>query len=188
MNKFYSHPLLKGLSILLLIVLSSTFRLSAQYRLVVDLNPSTNPELSPQKGFGSHDGNGTRTFFKGDNSELWTSDGSTAGTKIIRRFLFIHDCRADVGEYALKKTQPLETTGSYGSELSTPGLMSLTITVPVLVPSEDQSSAPEIPLLAEKNNLLPNATRRLGKLPPLPGTMSLTSCVPATVPSLFHSS
>jgi ELWxxDGT repeat protein len=92
MNTFYSHPLIKGLSILLLVVFS-TLRLSAQYRLVVDLNPSTNPELSPQKGFGQHDGNGTRTFFIGDNSELWTSDGTAAGTKIIKRFLFIRDLK-----------------------------------------------------------------------------------------------
>src|SRR5262245_26071 len=66
--------------------------------------------------------------------------------------------------------------------------MSLTRTVPAVVPSLFHNSEPLVPLLAEKNSVVPMTVRLKGLEPPAPGRMSLTRTVPAAVPSLFQSS
>src|SRR3954470_14208142 len=66
--------------------------------------------------------------------------------------------------------------------------MSLTRTVPVLVPSDLHSSRPRRPSPAVKNTRSPTTVRDEGSLGYAPGRMSLTRTVPALVPSDFHSS
>ena len=70
------------------------------------------------------------------------------------------------------------------------GSMSLTRTVPAVVPSLAHSSAPTEPLSAWKNTRPPSSGRAEGRGTPDagPGRMSLTSVVPASVPSLVHNS
>src|SRR4029078_8930751 len=66
--------------------------------------------------------------------------------------------------------------------------MSLTRTVPPVVPSDFQSSAPFVPSSAVKKTVPPTLVRRNGAELSGPGRMSFTRLVPALVPSLFQSS
>lgn len=59
--------------------------LSAQIRLVKDI--TTGHQVpDPWDFFNMNEGHGSRAFFVGRGSELWTSDGTNAGTKVIKRF------------------------------------------------------------------------------------------------------
>src|SRR3712207_7915214 len=68
------------------------------------------------------------------------------------------------------------------------GLMSLTRSVPALVPSDFHSSLPWPPPLAAKYNRPAHRVRRYGSLPDLPFLTSLTWTVPTVLPSDVHSS
>ena len=77
-----------------------------------------------------------------------------------------------------------------GNEPLTPGLMSLTSTVPAAVPSLFHSSAPAVPSVALKKTAPPTPTKLAGdeelfasEIGLTPGKMSLTSAVPAAVPA-----
>jgi ELWxxDGT repeat protein len=60
----------------------------AQVQIVADLDPRKydTPE-SLTKAYSLHVTDGTRSFFVANGSELWTSDGTTDGTRIVKRFL-----------------------------------------------------------------------------------------------------
>src|SRR5204862_328845 len=92
------------------------------------------------------------------------------------------------GSVAAKKSLPPTAVSSCGFELSGPGLMSPTSTVPAAVPSLFQSSRPFVGSEAAKKSVPFVFARSPGKEWPLPGLMSLTSTVLAAVPSLFQSS
>jgi ELWxxDGT repeat protein len=70
--------------IFLAVLLSMTSHLSAQVQLVADLKPGG--KSGEKRYFHLHKSDGARAFFVADNSELWTSDGTTAGTKALNRF------------------------------------------------------------------------------------------------------
>jgi hypothetical protein len=67
-------------------------------------------------------------------------------------------------------------------------LMSMSIDVPALVPSDDQSSWPDEDVDAEKNSFPFYTIRFRGKLLDVPGLISFTKTVPASVPSVDQSS
>src|SRR5205085_2230731 len=69
-----------------------------------------------------------------------------------------------------------------------PALISLTMRVPALVPSDVQSSPPCEPSLAKKKSRPPDGVRNRGPDPPDPLLISATICVPAALPLDFHSS
>ena len=75
-----------------------------------------------------------------------------------------------------------------GPEEATPGLMSLTSTVPAAVPSLFHSSVPKSGWNAVKKSVPLTLVSQEGLEDPAPGLMSFTSTVPAVVPSLFQSS
>ncbi len=62
--------------------------------------------------------------------------------------------------------------------------MSLTMTVPAVVPSVFQSSSPELLVLAWKKRVSPTTVRSSGSPSSEPAQMSLRHRVPAAVPSL----
>ena len=89
-----------------------------------------------------------------------------------------------VPSVALKKRVPLKLTSEPGLELK-PGIasMSLTITVPAVVPSLFHSSAPDpLPSFPEKNRVPLTFVRKLGLR-----VVGKTGTVPARLPSLFQS-
>src|SRR5947208_13799860 len=92
------------------------------------------------------------------------------------------------GSVAAKKSLPPTAVSSCGFELSGPGLMSPTSTVPAAVPLLFQSSRPVVGSKAAKKSVPFTFVRPSGEESPGPGLMSLTSTVPAAVPSLFQSS
>ena len=96
-------------------------------------------------------------------------------------------CAPDAPLLAAKYTLVPIATSPVGAPLPEPW-MSLTSTVPALVPSLFHSSVPLGWLVAEKCRVEPTTARLAGLLLLLPGLMSLTNTVPAVVPSLFHSS
>jgi ELWxxDGT repeat protein len=61
----------------------------AQVRLVADLDPLKYETgyTEESKFFTLHVTDGKRSFFVANGSELWTSDGTTDGTRIVKRFL-----------------------------------------------------------------------------------------------------
>lgn len=73
-----------GRCLFLAVLLGITVSTSAQVELVADINPGREP--SGQRWFDFHQSDGTRAFFAVDREELWTSDGTTAGTKALKRF------------------------------------------------------------------------------------------------------
>ena len=94
---------------------------------------------------------------------------------------------------ALKNKVPFTLVKFEGSEEEIPGFISLTKTVPAVVPSLFQSSKSSklllaLPLLALKNKVPFTLVKFEGKDLVLPVKISLTITVPAVVPSLFQSS
>lgn len=62
----------------------------AQVRLVADLNPEKKDPVET-KLFSQNENDGGRAFFIGGNNQLWTSDGTTAGTKFLKSFREIRE-------------------------------------------------------------------------------------------------
>lgn len=91
MNTHYTSCFYSKAFFVLLAFFLFAFRGEAQVRLVVDLDPAAKEPSALQKNFHFHSSSGSRSFFVGDRTELWTSDGTTAGTKLIKRFLYVHD-------------------------------------------------------------------------------------------------
>ena len=110
-----------------------------------------------------------------------------AGSREVR----LHNSLPWIPSLALKNNVPFMFTKSLGMELTDPGLMSLTSTVPSSVPSLFHNSTPFSPSLAPKKSV--PFTKLVDKEvvpkdPDEPGLMSLTITVPASVPLLFHNS
>ena len=61
-----------------------------QVRLVADLNPGKKDPVET-KQFTFHESDGGRAFFVGQANELWTSDGTTEGTKFLILFVEIRE-------------------------------------------------------------------------------------------------
>src|SRR6185369_17774379 len=72
--------------------------------------------------------------------------------------------------------------------LDPPERMSLSSTVPDVVPSDIHSSDPMVLDVALKNSTPPETVRLFGELLPVPGKMSLNSAVLPKVPVDVHSS
>jgi ELWxxDGT repeat protein len=62
----------------------------ARVRLVADLNPGKK-DPTEIKPFSQNENDGGRSYFIGEANELWTSDGTTAGTKFLNAFLEIRE-------------------------------------------------------------------------------------------------
>jgi ELWxxDGT repeat protein len=75
----------------ILVMLSSQKPVFAQVRLVKDIN--TTGVLENSKAYALHESGPTRSFFVADKSELWTSDGTAAGTRMLRRFQDIKELK-----------------------------------------------------------------------------------------------
>jgi ELWxxDGT repeat protein len=91
---FYNLILMRGrrlqcLLSLVIIIAASSFS-NAQIRLVADLNtgtPDGEDETAPSRRFSNHVSTGTRSFFISAQyygQELWTSDGTEAGTVMLK--------------------------------------------------------------------------------------------------------
>jgi hypothetical protein len=78
----------RNIFLLVVLLLLNTVTV-AQIRLVADLKPGLTPP--GQRLFSNHVSDGTRAFFVGSNNELWTSNGTTEGTKPLKRFFEIQD-------------------------------------------------------------------------------------------------
>jgi trimeric autotransporter adhesin len=109
-KSFSFHAGSRIASLLCLTLLLSVTAFS-QVRIVADLGKTTfgTPE---QKGFSLHRTTLSRSFFVADNTELWTSDGTAAGTIIIKRFLLIKDLELVNGVLFISAT-----TQDHGCEL-----------------------------------------------------------------------
>jgi ELWxxDGT repeat protein len=83
----------------------------AQVRLVADLNTGRKDPVE-SKAFSQHESDGGRAYFVGEASELWTSDGTTAGTKFLKAFLEIRELEV-IGEVCFLSA----ATGDKGFEL-----------------------------------------------------------------------
>jgi ELWxxDGT repeat protein len=69
----------------------ATFHVSSgQVRLVEDIDTSSKT-IPESKTYYFHESDGVRSFFVANAGEFWTSDGTTAGTKIIWRFLSVKE-------------------------------------------------------------------------------------------------
>lgn len=79
-----------GGSILCVLFVITVTCAQGQVRLVKDIDTSSKTS-SEAKVYSFHEGDGTRSFFVANEGEFWTSDGTTAGTKILRRFLAISE-------------------------------------------------------------------------------------------------
>jgi ELWxxDGT repeat protein len=89
---YYVVTLLKKIQPLLFLVAILTAQVSdAQVRLVADLDPLKyeTSYLSETKHFTLHVTDGTRSFFVANGTELWTSNGTTDGTRVVKRFMNI---------------------------------------------------------------------------------------------------
>lgn len=66
-----------------------------QPQLVIDLAPGKlDQTFSYAKNWTAHVVDGSLSFFIANSSELWTSDGTTNGTRIVKRFTFIREIAA----------------------------------------------------------------------------------------------
>jgi trimeric autotransporter adhesin len=85
----FENIMIKTSSVVVLLcsICISTF---AQVRLVADLNPGKKDPFE-NKPFSRNENDGGRSFFVGEANELWTSDGTTAGTKFLKAFLEIRE-------------------------------------------------------------------------------------------------
>jgi ELWxxDGT repeat protein len=81
---------LKATVCCLFLCLASTLLSRAQVRLVEDINPASTGSWY-EKTYSLHESDGARSYFVANGTELWTSDGTTAGTKILKRFLQISE-------------------------------------------------------------------------------------------------
>lgn len=93
MNTLYEwRRLFRRTNLLVVIFLLSIHHYAdAQYQLVIDLDPAAQEPTTSPKEFNFHKSDGTRAFFVANNNELWTSDGTTAGTKLIKRLVYINN-------------------------------------------------------------------------------------------------
>jgi ELWxxDGT repeat protein len=89
MNNNFTLTLRAVISCFILSIATLNFSFS-QVRLVEDIDTSSGTS-GEGKEFHSHESDGVRSFFVSNGGELWTSDGTTVGTKMIRRFLRINE-------------------------------------------------------------------------------------------------
>jgi ELWxxDGT repeat protein len=93
MNKLYQVVTLikRTCTIVCVVTLCLAYDAAAQVQLVADIDPlkyETGTEWTT-KDYTLHVSGGTRSFFVGRGTEFWTSDGTTDGTRILKRFLNI---------------------------------------------------------------------------------------------------
>jgi ELWxxDGT repeat protein len=86
-NPLPVKEILTGLLVLVVMVQNS----QAQFRLVADLDPASAELYDNPKNFDLHSSDGIVSYFAGDKNELWTSNGTTEGTRLIKRLLLIGD-------------------------------------------------------------------------------------------------
>ncbi len=74
----------------------STFAVAAQVRLVADLQPGdpNSTVIEKRKSFSMHTVSAGRAFFVVDGKELWTSNGTSEGTVLVREFSEIPEMKA----------------------------------------------------------------------------------------------
>jgi ELWxxDGT repeat protein len=118
----------------------------AQVRLVADLNPGKKDPFE-DKPFSQNENDGGRSFFIGETNELWTSDGTTAGTKFLKAFLEIKELEV-IGDVCYFSAGTYE----HGVELwKSNGTAAGTVRVKDIVPGKGNST----PLfLARMNDVL----------------------------------
>jgi ELWxxDGT repeat protein len=110
----------------------STF---AQVRLVADLNPGKKDPFE-DKPFWQNENDGGRSFFIGESNELWTSDGTTAGTKFLKAFLEIKELEV-IGDICYFSA----ATSEHGIELwKSNGTAAGTVRVKDIVPGKGNST------------------------------------------------
>jgi ELWxxDGT repeat protein len=109
---------------------------TAQVRLVADLNPGRK-DPTTAKPFSQHESDGGRAYFVGESNELWTSDGTTVGTKFIKAFMKINELEV-IGDVCYISAQ----TADKGIELwKSNGTAAGTVQVKDIFPGKG-SSAP----------------------------------------------
>jgi ELWxxDGT repeat protein len=81
----------KALRVCVMLLLFVNGSIQAQVRLVADLDPDKKVPFQATKLYSQNENDGGRSFFTAEDSELWTSDGTTTGTKVIRRFVKIQE-------------------------------------------------------------------------------------------------
>jgi ELWxxDGT repeat protein len=77
----------------MLLVVALSFSASAQIRLVADLNTNETEEYFGNRFFSMHQSVGHRSFYVTDGNELWTTDGTAAGTVALKSFFFIKELK-----------------------------------------------------------------------------------------------
>ena len=99
-------------TILSCLLMSFIFTFStAQVRLVADMNTAPKTSIDTKR-YELHESDGGRSFFVSNGGELWSSDGTTEGTKLVKRFFKISELEV-LGDLCYFSAETME----HGAEL-----------------------------------------------------------------------